>query len=264
MLRAACILAAAIGFVGPEPVRAQAAPSADHGQALRHALASAVVPGSGQFLQGRRRWIVFLAAEAAAWTFHLDARQAARRFRSRYQELAWSVARGAPVPRQDGGFEYYERMGQWLRSGRFDADPGTTEIEPERDPQSYNGAQWNLAASIYLEGDPDVTPGAAGYAEALEYYRQRAYAAEFEWDWTSAPEEQGRFRELIERSDDRFRRASVALAAVAANHLIAAVDAFASSRADLRSPVQVSLEPGPWRGAGPYLVFRYPLPKGFQ
>jgi hypothetical protein len=281
MLGAAAVFAALAVQLAPVPAQGQADPvgrgqASDesgamtaavrdrhpaNGEALRMALASALVPGAGQFLQGRRRWIVFLTAEAAAWTFHLDARQDGRSLRSEYQDLAWSVARGAPQPRIDGGFEYYERLGQWVRSGRFDLDPASPGIEPERDPSSYNGAQWNLAASIYLQGDPDVGPGAPGYAAALEYYGRRAYPAEFQWDWTAAPDDRVRFRALIEKSDDRFRTASVALAVVAGNHLLSAVDAFAATRLRQQSPVTASFEPGPASGST-YLVLRLLLPRG--
>lgn len=225
---------------------------------LKPAALSALLPGAGQFTQGRRRWIVFLAAEAAAWAFHLDARQDGRRLRAGYRDLAWAVGRGAPEPRVDGAFEYYERMAFWTRSGAFDSDPGSPELDPERDPSTYNGAQWALAASIFLQGDPHTLPGAPGYDQALEYYRDRAYEAAFAWDWSDAGEDHDRFRGLIDESDDRFRTASVALALVAGNHLLSAVDAFAAARVGA-SGLRLRFEPGPWPGARPYVAVRFPL-----
>jgi hypothetical protein len=233
--------------------------------ALRHGLASALVPGAGQFLQGRRRWIVFLTAEAAAWAFHLDARQDARRLRTGYRDLAWSVARNAPEPRVDGNFEYYERMARWLRSGSFDSEPGSPELEPERDPSTYNGAQWELAAAIHLEGDVHAAPGRPGYDAALAFYRERAYPEPFLWDWSDVDDQQARFGDLIERSDDRFRTASVALVLVAANHLLAAVDAFAAARlSPTTAGPSLGLAPGPGPASNPYVVLRLPWSGGFR
>lgn len=226
--------------------------------AVRMALASAVLPGTGQFLQGRRRWIVFLTIEAAAWAYHLDQRQDGRRLRSEYRDLAWAAARGGPEPRLDGDFEYYERVGAWARSGAYDAAPDEEPFAPERDPSTYNGAQWNLAAEVHLNGDRNAGPGQPGYDEAVDFYRRRAYADPFLWDWTGAPGEQQRFRGLIERSDDRLRTASVALAAVAANHLLSAVDAFAAARLGRVPRAQLSLQAA-GQGAAPFLVLRIPL-----
>lgn len=230
------------------------------GNSLKAAGLSALLPGAGQFTQGRRRWILFLTAEAAAWAFHLDARQDGRQLRTGYRDLAWAVGRGAPQPRMDGAFEYYERMAFWTRSGAFDSEPGSPELDPERDPSTYNGAQWALAASIFLQGDPHALPGAPGYDEALEYYRDRAYEAPFVWDWSDAGADHDRFRALIDESDDRFRTASVALALVAGNHLLAAVDAFAAARMGAGADgLQLRLEPGPWPGARPYVAVRFTL-----
>jgi hypothetical protein len=213
-------------------------------------------------MQARRRWVLFLAIEAAAWAYHLDQRQAGRRLRSEYRNLAWAVARGGPEPRMDGDFEYYERMGSWPRSGAYDAAPGQDALAPERDPSTYNGAQWDLAAAVHLGGHRDAGPGSPGYDEAIDYYRRRAYTDAFLWDWSSAAEEQVRYRGLIERSDDRLRTASVALAAVAANHLLSAVDAFASARLGRTSAGHVSLQAN-GHGGAPFLVLRIPLSRVF-
>jgi hypothetical protein len=225
--------------------------------------ASAVLPGTGQFLQHRRRWMIFAGVEVAALVVHFDARADGYRLRDGYRDLAWSTARGSPEPRVDGDFDYYERMSHWLRSGRFDMDPRTPVLEPERRPDTYNGAQWKLAADIFLGGDVEADPDAPGYGEALDYYRRRAYPDTLTWDWSSASAELERFQGLIHDSDERFRRASLALVVVAANHVLSAVDAYVTARLGRPSPVSlgVSLVPDGWSGRRrPMLVLRVPTP----
>jgi hypothetical protein len=214
------------------------------------AAASAAIPGAGQYLQGRRRWALFLAAELVGWGVHLDAGADGRRQRRAYRDLAWSEARGQPVPRVDGDFDYYERLAHWTRSGSYDSDPSDTDLQPERDPGTYNGAQWRLAADLFLGGDRDAGPGSAGYADALDFYRERAYGDAFLWDWSAAPERQSRFGDLIDESDGRFRTARLALAGVVANHLLSAVDAFVAERSGRTSPLVVRLAPAAERGTG--------------
>lgn len=207
--------------------------------------ASAVLPGSGQALEGR--WLaaaIFAAVEVGGWWLHLDARGDGRRFRDGYRDLAWDVARGRPLPRVDGSFEYYERMLRWTRSGRFDADPAAPDVQPERAPDTFNGRQWRLAAEIFLGGDVAAPPSAPGYASALAYYRERAYGEGLLWDWTGREPEQARFGALIDDSDDAFRRASIAAGAVVANHVLSAVEAFVSRRLGGRA-VEFSLIPHP-------------------
>jgi hypothetical protein len=227
--------------------------------ALAATTASALLPGAGQLWQGRGRWVAFLALEAVGVGIHVDARADGRQFRRAYRDLAWEAARGAPLPRIDPDFEYFERLTRWARSGRYDADPATPGLQPERDPTSYNGAQWKLAADIHLDGDLEAGPGTVGYDEALRFYQERAYEETLTWDWSGAPGEQLRFRRLIEDSDARFQRATSALAVVAANHVLSAIDAFVAGRSGRRSPVSVRLHPGSGAHVGPILVASIPL-----
>jgi hypothetical protein len=231
--------------------------------ALTATLASAALPGAGQLLLGRRRGVLFLAVELVAWGLHLEARSDGRTLRSAYRDLAWAVARGAPEPRVDGNFDYYERLAFWTRSGRFDVDPTTPEVQPERDPETFNGRQWRLAADVFLGGDLDAPPGTEAYTAAIEFYRARAYEERYSWDWRDAPEEQERFVALIQDSDDRFQTASVALAAVFGNHVLSALDAFVAARVDASSPVSLRLLPHPLDPRGSLLLTaRIPLPRG--
>lgn len=218
--------------------------------------ASLLVPGAGQALDGQP-WLsaAFFGVEIATWWIALDGRADGRRLRGDYRDFAWEVARGQPIPRVEGSFEYYERLTQWGRSGQFDAspDPG---LQPERASDAYNGRQWRLAADIFLQGDLDAPPTASGYGSALAYYRDRAYPAELAWDWSGDDASQRRFSDLIRASDDAFRRSSIAVGAVVANHLLSAIEVYVHRRLG-REAVAMSVAPGIGPAAGgTVLTFR--------
>jgi hypothetical protein len=153
--------------------------------------------------------------------------------RDSYREVAFRVARRGSGPPVVPNFDYYERMGSWVRSGRFDADPVRGGVQPERDPNTWNGLQWHLAAGIHLEGNPDAGSDHPGWGAALATYRERAYPAELAWDWSDAPGARERYRDLIAESDDHFRAAGVLAGALMANHVLAAVEAFVVRRTQL-------------------------------
>lgn len=205
---------------------------------------SAVAPGLGQLLMGQRRWTIYAGIELAGWILHLDRARKGGRWRDGYRDLAWATARGMPQPRDDGDWEYYEALSSWPRSGAFDGDARQTGIQPETDPDSYNGAVWGLARDLYLpEG---AGPEHPAWGRALEYYGSRAIGPAFLWDWRGREESLQRYRDLIDRSDQALRTATVALGGVVANHLFAAVDAFVSSRLGGTPPVSGSVG---WRPA---------------
>lgn len=189
--------------------------------------ASALLPGAGQFMQGRRRAWVYLAAEAMIWAGWGVERSRGREDRGAYRDLAWSAARFGSADRVDGDWEYYERMSYWLRSGAFDADPAAAGIQPETDPTTFNGDAWRLAADIFLGGGP-VDPHSPAYASALAFYVERAYGESFLWDWTGQATELDRYRGLIETSDSHFKRASLILGGVVLNRVVSSLDAFLS------------------------------------
>ena len=200
--------------------------------------ASLALPGTGQLLLGQKRWAVYALLEFTGWLVHLDQRRYGHQLRNQYFDLAWMVARsGNPQPRREGDWEYYERLGSWSRSGRFDADPVRAGVQPEVDPGSFNGATWELARDIYVtsgagEGDPS-------YTKALAFYENRAYPFELAWDWTDKEAGLRQYRSLIEESDEALRSSTVVLGAVVANHLFSAVDAFVSSHV-ASSPVSAN------------------------
>jgi hypothetical protein len=81
-------------------------------------LTSLVVPGSGQFLLGKDRFIGFLAVEMLGWwQYSKDIRERAAQERA-YKDYARRVAR-APFSSTfpDGPWEYYEAMRDFKESG---------------------------------------------------------------------------------------------------------------------------------------------------
>ena len=237
------------------PLRSDARP------AWQATLASAAVPGSGQFLLGQRRGWAYVGLEALVWTGFVLERSRGLDDRSAYRDLAWEVARGGSGVRLDGDFSYYERMSQWERSGRFDRDPVAPGVQPEVDPATFNGDAWRLASAIFLGGEP-AEPGAPGYASALAFYLERAYGEAFLWDWSGRMESLERFRRLIDTSDDHLRNASMILGGAVVNRLASSLDAFLSQRtgtdASLRLLPRRSAAPG--GGFLPHLILRVIVP----
>ena len=201
--------------------------------------ASLLLPGTGQLLLGKGRWVLFAGLELLGWLVHLDQRRDGHRLRTEYVDMAWMVARsGAPRPGSEGDFEYYERLGSWTRSGNWDADPARVGVQPEDDGDTFNGATWALAQDIFLP--PGEGEGHPSFANALEFYQDRAYPPELLWDWTGKEASLNQYRDLIKRSDEALRTATVVLGAVVANHLLSAVDAFVSSHLPVGGSVSAS------------------------
>lgn len=198
-------------------------------------LLSALAPGWGQYLLAQGRWAPYAALEGWAWLQYLDRRREGRRLEVRYRELAWLVARRdfAPGFRIDGSFEYYEAMSQYRRSGLFDRDPLQAGIQPEEDPDTFNGTVWLLARQIFL-GGADSTgvhdPTSPAYQKALAYYRSRAYSLPMAWDWGPFTLHWMEYKDLIRASDESLRRATNVLGLILGNHLLSSVDALVSAR----------------------------------
>jgi len=201
--------------------------------------ASLLLPGTGQLLLGKGRWVLFTGLELMGWLVHMNQRRDGHRLRAEYIDMAWMVARaGESQPGREGDFEYYERLGSWTRSGNWDADPARSGVQPEDDVDTFNGATWALARDIFLP--PQAGEGHPSFANALEFYQGRAYPPALLWDWTGKEESQDQYRDLIKRSDEALRTASVVLGAVVANHLLSAVDAFISSHLPVGGSVSAS------------------------
>jgi hypothetical protein len=228
------------GAVAGQATESDAAGESAHQAA--NALLSLVLPGAAQLREDRSRGWVFVALEAVAWVAWAERRHRAGELRNRYRDLAWDEARDPAGPRVDGDFSYYETMSLWDRSGTFDASPAPG-VQPEKDPGTYNGSIWHLAQGLFLPPG-GAAPGSPSYERAVAYYRDRAYGETFLWDWTGNPDAQGEMTRLIERSDDRFRQATLVLGAVLVNHVSAAVDAWVSAPSSLEHTT-LRIRPGP-------------------
>ncbi len=219
-------------------------------------LASALVPGAGQYLLSQDRWVPYLAGELFGWWEYRRHRRAGRSFERQYRDLAWKVARRVSVGvRHDSVFEYYETIEHWPASGSYDADPRQPGIDPETDTTTFNGQQWLLAKRLFF-GDVARPPGSIQYQQALAYYEANAIPAGYAWAWGDNLLEQRSFGELIHRGDDHFRAASRVLGLILANHVLSAVDGFISARIRAAQPTapRIRIEHG-FEPLGP--GFRY-------
>ena len=227
---AAIDMAGPIGFRGATARGSFAGSARPIGQGEAF-LSSLLLPGLSQYRQGNRRWIAYAGIEVVFVALYLDARADTRDLRTAYRDFAWTRARlGISVqPRRDGDFEYYERLSQWSASGAWDADPLRDGLQPESDPATYNGSVWALAGEIY-NLDASNPERSAGYARALDYYRERGYGPPLLWEWHAEGGDQDEFRARITDSDRRARDARRALWIVTANHLLSAIDGFITAR----------------------------------
>ncbi|HUF12257.1 MAG TPA: hypothetical protein VMN78_04085 [Longimicrobiales bacterium] len=229
-------------------------------------LASAVVPGAGQYRLGAGRWVAYIGVEAWAWINWVDTRTEANELGTEYRDLAWSVARRISVgDRADREFEYYEAMSNFLESGSFDADPGAPGLQPEEDGATFNGSVWALARAIFFPAGADsLPPSDQEQAAALDYYERNAIEPGYAWSWGSNRLEQEHFRTLIRRSDEAARASTTLLGVVLVNHVVSAIDAWITARlrANGREP-PLRLRNETRNGAsGPasFLVIEVPVP----
>ena len=201
---------------------------------------SAALPGAGQARLGQDRFVGYLAIEGFLWLRYFTDRREGIRQRNAYRDVALEVSR-APYggSKPTGDFEYYERMEHWIASGVFDADPGTSGLDPETDTTTFNGAMWLLARRTYWT-QPNMPPpvGSPAYLAALSFYEQSAVRPGFEWSWRGARLEQDIYRQHIRRSNDAFRHAISDVGIVIANHVLSTVDAYISLRLRFRAQLQ--------------------------
>ena len=213
-------------------------------------LASLGVPGTGQFLAGQDRGVMYIAVETLLLVRFFGFQAEGRREGNQFRDLAFTVARAGFSPSErDTAFTYFEQLSKFVESGPFDLDPGPAFLPPE-DPSSYNGSLWILARQTFF-ADPDSLPDQDSdeYQRAVAFYRQRAVGPNFRWSWRNAGLEQDLFRRTIEKSDEGYRQATQQLGFLLVNHLISAVDAVISNRLS-RNGRRVRLGTAVWPGHG--------------
>lgn len=194
-------------------------------------VASAIVPGAGQFAMGQQRSVGYGVAEAFFLLQVLGARRDGQRQRDAYRSLAASVARARfTATPAVGDWDYYESMEKFLESGVFDRVPGGA-VDPELDEATFNGARWLLARQIYWR-DPRVAPPvtSAEYQRALAFYESRAVRDPFRWSWRDAQLEQDVYRQTITEANRSYQRAVTLTGIVWMNHLASLVDAYVTMR----------------------------------
>jgi hypothetical protein len=183
-----------------------------------------------------QRWVPYIALEAFGWLSYAHQKSRGRALERDYRDLAWNVARRVcDCNRRDTVFSYYEAMSELDESGFFDADRFTDGVQPETNPQRYNGQQWERAKALHLSGQEPV-PGTAAYDSALAYYQRNAVPDGYRWDWRESPFEQEAFNRLIAQSDDALRTATRALGLILANHVVSAIDALVTARLQMVGP----------------------------
>ena len=189
-------------------------------------LVSAVVPGGGQWMQGKARAIVYAGIEALAWYKLYDDRRQQARLEREFRDLARTVARShfAAEPRDTSAWAYYELMRHFLESGAFNMN-GNGPLVPEKDTTTYNGFKW---AQISERHGPNDVKG------ALQEYQQVAVPPDFQWSWRNAQLQLDIYVRTTDKRNDAAKSVANDLAAIVLNHLFSMVDAFASYRLQFR------------------------------
>jgi len=193
-------------------------------------LASLVVPGLGQARLRQGRTAAYAAVEAfLLLQYGKDLSEAHQNARD-YRQIARTIARrGFVAVPPDTAWQYYEKLSEFIESGAYTLT-ASGPVVPEIDTLTYNGAQWLLARRQFgVTLDPSEV-GSAAYARALDLYMSRAVRQPYRWSWRNAQLEKDLYVRTISRTNDAYRRVTIDLSAVIANHLLSAIDAFATVR----------------------------------
>jgi hypothetical protein len=186
-------------------------------------LASAIVPGSGQFALGNDRFIVYTAAELIGWwrlskSWHEQSQQEAA-FKAIARTVARSHFSSAPP---DGDWTYYENMRDYLESGAYSTS-NNGSVAPETDTLTYNGHLWQQLLAT------NATTSAA-----LAAYEAQAVKPNFQWSWRNAQLQYDQFIRTTDKRNDAAHAAVQDLIFIAANHVLSMVDACATFRLQIR------------------------------
>jgi hypothetical protein len=195
-------------------------------------LASALLPGVGQAVLGQQRAVAYLALEGFVWLQYFKDQQDWRQQRAAYRDLAARVARSPFTSNPAvGDWAYYETMEHFLESGVYSLTGSMTNVQPETNESTYNGAMWLLARKNYWAAPATPPPtSSVEYQRALQFYEMRAVPPQYRWSWRNAQLEQDLYRRTINKANDAVRRATSDLGIILANHVLSMVDAFATWR----------------------------------
>jgi len=235
VVRLAALTRRSVADAGITSKRTVAAPSVAPEPSLRAPwwapAASALVPGTGQFLLKQQRSVAYAVAEGFLVVQALAARRDERRDRERFRTLASDIARASfGGSRPIGPWSYYEHLEKFAASGSYDLVPGGV-VDPETDESTYNGSRWLLARETFW-ANPDVTPalGSIEYTRALNAYIREAVTDEYRWSWRDASLQQDVYRQTITSANRSAQRVNNVIGLIGANHLASLVDAYVSVR----------------------------------
>jgi hypothetical protein len=201
------------------------------------ALVSAIVPGGGQYILGKDRFMAYAAVELlTCLKFAKDAREKSQQ-ETTFRDIARRVARAnfSPNP-PDGSWTYYEAMRDFQASGNYSLSDAA--LVPETDPTTFNGYTWVVAQNT----TPDLS-------SALAQYASRAAHPDFRWSWLNAQLQFDRFKRTTENRNDAARAMTRDLTIIGFNHILSLVDAFATFRLEVRPQVDGGMLIGasvPW------------------
>jgi hypothetical protein len=227
----------AIDTVSPPSHDSTRAPAASRARALLDRvpvqvapMASLLIPGLGQARLHQGRAAAYLAVEAFLLLQYGKDLSEAHHNEREYRDIARTIARrGFVAAPPDTIWQYYEKLSKYIESGAYSMN-SFGPVVPESDTTTYNGAQWDLARRQFgVSSDPGEV-GSQAYARALEMYEQRAVQQPYRWSWRNAQLEKDIYVQTIARANDAYRRATLEISAVIANHLLSAIDAFAVVR----------------------------------
>lgn len=193
-------------------------------------LASLIVPGLGQARLHQGRAAAYFAMEAFLLLQYGKDLREAHHNEHEYRAIARTIARrGFVAAPPDTIWQYYEKLSKYIESGAFSLTT-SGRVVPETDTTTYNGAQWDLARRQFgVSTDPSEI-GSLAYNRALGMYEQHAVQQPYRWSWRNAQLEKDIYTQTIARANDAYRRATLEISAVIANHLLSAIDAFAVVR----------------------------------
>ncbi len=208
-------------------------------------LLGVLVPGLPQFLDGRPRAWAYFAAEGAAIGGLVLLNSRGNSYENRYVNLTRTARgnfvypgmRNNPTEEVDllaaGYGEYYEDLLKWPSSGDYDNDPNQAGVQPETDPRTYNGHQWEIAKINNFTGSNGGLPVALNASEqqaALDAYLAKVYLRELNWDWTGLEAENEEYYRLFDRSESSYRNRNKFTGLLVANHIISVLDVLITQR----------------------------------
>lgn len=196
-------------------------------------MASAILPGSGQFALGNDRSIIYTAAEVIGWWRFSKSWREQSQQESAFKAIARTVARShfSSAP-PDGDWTYYENMRDYLESGVYSTS-NNGSVVPETDTLTYNGHLWQQLLAT------NATTSAA-----LTKYEAQAVKPNFQWSWRNAQLQYDQFIRTTDKRNDASHAAVQDLIFLAANHVLSMVDAFATFRLQIRPEAGGGGRPG--------------------